>query len=176
MNKTDEQILITGIHPDGEHFQIEKMRAHREGIQHLAISVFVFCGPDLLLQRRAAGKYHCAGQWANTCCSHPDWQEEPAACADRRLRDELGITTPLMPRGIVEYEADVGNGLVENERVHLFRGEIADKDIAINPNPEEVSETAWLPLAEIERRIEADPGQFTPWFRIYMKKWLTKFS
>ena len=68
-------ILIPAILPDGRLVPMEKMEAHRKGQLHLAVSVFVFAGPRLLIQRRAGSKYHCAGQWANTCCTHPDFAE-----------------------------------------------------------------------------------------------------
>ncbi len=56
-------------------------------------------GDTVLIQRRALGKYHTPGLWANTCCTHPHWDEPPEACALRRLREELGIEglTPASP-------------------------------------------------------------------------------
>ena len=60
----DIQILIPAIADDGSLFSVEKMEAHRRGLLHLAVSVFVFAGDEMLIQRRAAGKYHSGGQWA----------------------------------------------------------------------------------------------------------------
>jgi len=34
-----------------------------------------------MLQKRAAHKYHCAGLWPNTCCTHPRPYEIQAATA-----------------------------------------------------------------------------------------------
>ena len=50
----------------------EKFAAHRDGGRlHLAFSVYVFNAKgELLLQRRAPGKYHFAGLWSNSCCGH----------------------------------------------------------------------------------------------------------
>ena len=45
----------------------EKMDVHKKGLLHRAFSVFLFNGDRLLIQRRAEGKYHSAGLWANTC-------------------------------------------------------------------------------------------------------------
>jgi len=70
---------------------VGKLEAHQRGLRHKAVSVFVLCGDDLLIQRRAMGKYHTPGLWANTCCTHPHWGEAPEACAQRRLRQELGV-------------------------------------------------------------------------------------
>ncbi|MGH9296215.1 MAG: isopentenyl-diphosphate Delta-isomerase, partial [Acidimicrobiales bacterium] len=65
---------------------LDKLGAHRApGRLHLAFSVFVFRGGEVLVQRRAASKYHFPGVWANACCSHPEPGEDLVASARRRL-------------------------------------------------------------------------------------------
>jgi isopentenyl-diphosphate delta-isomerase len=163
-------ITIPAIAEDGSLYPIEKLEAHRRGIQHLAISVFVFSRDRLLIQRRAMDKYHCGGLWANTCCTHPHWGESPEASAPRRLREELGITgLTLEPLGIIDYRAEVGGGLIENERVHMFRA-VADV-VELCPNPEEVCDTRWVTLPDLVSEVRATPQAFTPWFRIYIDQW-----
>jgi isopentenyl-diphosphate delta-isomerase len=162
---------IAGIDASGRLYPIDKMRAHREGALHLAVSVFVLCGDALLVQRRAAGKYHCAGMWANTCCTHPQWDEAPADAAARRLVEELGVKLPLKATGVIEYAADVTDGLREHERVHVFRGEAAQEDIELNPDPAEVAAVAWIDVGELKRRAGRTPRCYAPWFRIYLERW-----
>lgn len=154
---------------DGELKSVEKLKVHQLGLRHKAVSVFVLRGPNLLLQKRAACKYHTPGLWANTCCTHPDWNEVPVDCAARRLREELGITG-LSPRfsTVLEYRADVGQGLIEHELVDVFRAE-ATADIKLNTNPDEVSDTRWVNVAELIAEIDHAPERFTPWLRIYMR-------
>lgn len=164
-------ITIPAIAADGALYEVEKLAAHRAGLLHLAISVFVFDGDALLIQRRAMGKYHCGGLWANTCCSHPHWGETPAAAAARRLREELGFAAPLTPLGVSEYRADVGGGLIEHERVHLFRGAADAATLRLAPDPAEVAETRWVTAAALEAEVAANPAAFTPWFRIYLARW-----
>jgi isopentenyl-diphosphate delta-isomerase len=149
---------------------VDKLEVHRKGLRHKAVSVFVLAGGEVLLQKRAAGKYHTPGLWANTCCTHPDWEEAPAACAVRRLREELGIAG-LSPewRGQVEYRADVGGGLVEHEVVEVFVAE-APKGLPVRPNPEEVQAVRWARLDGLAAEIAADPGVFTPWLKIYLEE------
>ena len=66
---------------------MEKMQAHVEGRLHRAISVFIFNSKyELLLQQRATNKYHSAGLWTNTCCTHPMPGETVAAAAVRLFR------------------------------------------------------------------------------------------
>ncbi|EPX82663.1 isopentenyl-diphosphate Delta-isomerase [Salipiger mucosus] len=153
---------------DGTLQPVEKLRAHREALRHKAVSVFVMRRDALLIQRRAAGKYHTPGLWANTCCTHPDWGEDPTDCAHRRLREELGITG-LSPRhrGVVEYRADVGGGLVEREVVDLYTAE-APADMPLAPNPVEVMATRWITLADLRQDLAEHPEVYTPWLRIYL--------
>lgn len=154
---------------DGILTPVEKLEAHQRGLRHKAVSVFVMRGDALLIQRRAAGKYHTPGLWANTCCTHPHWDEDPATCAHRRLNDELGITgLDLTRREAIEYRADVGNGLVEHEVAEVFVGQARD-DLAITPAPDEVQDTRWIALPDLLREIEETPQVFTPWIRIYMR-------
>ena len=155
---------------DGKLVPVEKLEVHRRGLRHLAISVFVMRGHDLLLQRRAAGKYHTPGLWTNTCCTHPHWGEDPVACAERRLREELGISG-LQPRlrDTIEYRADVGNGLTEHELVDILLAD-APEDLAVTPNPDEVGAVRWIGLHELDSELQRWPERFTPWMRIYMAR------
>lgn len=163
-------ITIPAIAGDGSLYPVEKLEAHRSALLHQAISIFVCDGSRVLLQRRALGKYHCGGLWANSCCTHPRFGESPADAAPRRLVEELGVAVPLAPRGVVEYRADVGGGLVEHERVHLFLGEAPEAALALAPDPEEVMETRWAGLDEVTREVDARPERFTPWMRIYLAR------
>lgn len=164
-------IIIPGIAGDGSLFPIEKLQAHREAVFHLAISVFVFDGPHLLIQQRALSKYHCGGLWANTCCSHPNWNESVEACARRRLDDELGISVPLERRRTVEYSADVGGGLHEHERVSMFVASADRTTLALDANPDEVMATRWIAPADLRTEMRTHPERFTPWFRLYLRRY-----
>ncbi|HET8790354.1 MAG TPA: NUDIX domain-containing protein, partial [Modicisalibacter sp.] len=134
------------------------------------ISIFVFRGAELLLQRRAADKYHSAGLWANTCCSHPYWGERVETCAMRRLDEELGMRLPLRAAGSLDYIADVGRGLVENERVHCFVGDYPRDAPGIAPNPHEVADIRWMSVSVLRRDIAAEPAIYAPWLRIYLER------
>ncbi|MFB2552374.1 isopentenyl-diphosphate delta-isomerase [Ensifer soli] len=170
MPRSEAPVLIPAVAGDGSLYPIEKMKAHVDGQLHLAVSVFVFDGEHLLLQRRAQAKYHCGGQWANTCCTHPHWRETLDAAAGRRLTEELGVTLPLVRHVTVDYAADVGNGLSEHERVTLFSA-VADRaTLALSPDPCEVSETRWITRADLMTEIAATPERFTPWLGIYLAR------
>jgi isopentenyl-diphosphate delta-isomerase len=159
--------VIPAIAENGSLYPIEKLEAHRVGALHLAISVFVFCEGQLLIQRRALGKYHSPGLWANTCCSHPHWGEAPETAATRRLQEELGLVCDLSFAGVTEYRADVGSGLIEHERVHAY---VADLPFLpkLSLNPEEVMEVDWISVADLKQAIAREPGKFAEWLKQYL--------
>ena len=154
---------------DGELRPVEKLEAHRRGLRHKAISVFVLREGDVLLQRRALDKYHTPGLWANTCCTHPFWGEAPLDCATRRLGEELGLAdVPLAYRDTVEYRADVGGGLIEHEVVDIFVGDVP-AGTEPRANPDEVMDTIWVPLERLAEDVARRPDGFTPWLQIYLR-------
>ncbi len=149
---------------------VEKLDVHRRGLRHKAVSVFVLFGDEVLIQRRAAGKYHTPNLWANTCCTHPLWDESPRACAARRLGEELGLRDlPLVWRDCIEYRAEVGQGLVEHEVVDVFVSRPEARPDPV-PDPSEVAATRWITLPALAAEIAAEPERFTPWLRIYLAR------
>ncbi|ARU02604.1 isopentenyl-diphosphate Delta-isomerase [Yoonia vestfoldensis] len=148
---------------------VEKLEAHQRGLKHKAVSVFVMNRGRVLIQQRALDKYHTPGLWANTCCTHPAWDEDPAACALRRLDEELGITG-LYPthRDQIEYRADVGDGLIEHELVEVYVAD-APNNLRIAPNPAEVMATAWVDFYDLSADVTRHPEHYTPWLQIYLR-------
>lgn len=153
---------------------VEKLKVHQLGLRHKAVSVFVLSGDAVLIQQRAAHKYHTPNLWANTCCTHPHWGEADLACAQRRMAEELGITgLTLTPVGEVAYRADVGGGLIEDEVVQVFTA-VAAQTLPMALNPEEVQAARWVRLPDLLTEIAASPDQFTPWLRIYLTQHRTQ--
>ena len=146
----------------------DKLEVHLKGLRHKAVSVFVVAGDQLLIQQRALVKYHTPGLWANTCCTHPEWGEAALDCAHRRLQQELGIAgLELVHKGQLEYRANVGGNMIEDEVVEVFLAETTP-DLPITPNPDEVMDYRWISLADLQQKIEENQEMFTPWLRIYM--------
>ncbi len=141
----------------------EKAAAHAAGRLHRAFSIFVFDRTGrLMLQRRAAGKYHSAGRWSNTCCGHPRPGETVEQAAHRRLREEMGFDCRLVEVARYRYTAHLEGGLVENEIDHLFAGEF---DGPPSPDPAEAESWRWADPRRLLRQIAAAPQRFTAWFR-----------
>jgi len=149
------------LNSDGSLKTLDKLEAHRRGILHRAVSVFIFNSRgQLLLQKRAAGKYHSSELWTNTCCTHPRTGEKPSETACRRLREEMGLESKLKEIFSFLYQADVGNGLIEYEFDHVFTG-ISDRSPA--PDPAEASDWKWISLEDLEAALAKHPEEFTPW-------------
>ena len=143
---TDDDAVVLVDRNDKEVGTAPKLDAHRRGLTHRAVSALVRNSKgSMLLQRRAAGKYHSAGLWTNACCSHPRPDESTAAAAQRRLMEEMGVDCPLAPLFITSYRAQVSNDLVEDEVVHVFGG-VHEGQIA--PDTAEVSAWKWISLAD----------------------------
>lgn len=149
---------------DGRLAVKEKIEAHCRGLLHRAISVFIFNDRnELLLQRRAADKYHSPDKWTNTCCTHPLPGETPFLSAQRRLREEMGLVVALTEAFTFSYRADVGNGLIENEFDHVFFG-VSNRNP--NPDPAEVSGWEWENIENLKRNLIINPEKYSPWLRL----------
>jgi isopentenyl-diphosphate Delta-isomerase len=160
--KNQDVILVTA--QDEEIGVMEKMETHRKGLLHRAFSVFIFDREGrMLLQQRAAQKYHGGLLWTNACCSHPYPDENVQDAAERRLNEELGFSTPLKKIFAFTYRAEVENGLIEHEYDHVFAGEYESE---IKPDSEEVAAYTYKSMEEIAALLTEKPSIFTTWFRI----------
>jgi len=140
---------------------MEKLEAHRQGALHRAFSVFLFDDQGrLLMQQRAATKYHSALLWTNTCCSHPRPGESLEAGAKRRLVEEMGMDADVRHRFRFIYNARFENGLQEHELDHVFFGHAIGTP---SPDPDEVCDWRFVEMAALQLEMERHPEQFTAW-------------
>ena len=141
-----------------------KMEAHEKAILHRAFSVFIFNkNGDLMLQQRAADKYHSPLLWTNTCCSHQRDGESNLEAGKRRLNEEMGFTTDLKEVFSFVYKAPFDNGLTEHELDHVMIGYFNEKP---SINKEEVASYKWMSLEDVKTDIERNPLLYTEWFKI----------
>ncbi len=148
---------------------MEKQQAHVNGLLHRAFSVFVFNDKgEMLLQKRAAGKYHSPNQWTNAVCSHPRENESYKQGAERRLFEELGIKADLTEKFNFIYKADVGKNLWEHELDYVFTT-IYNGDFHLNED--EVSEIRFISMQDLDKEMKNNPENFTEWFKIILKEY-----
>lgn len=165
--QTADRVQLTS--PDGKTVgYATKLDAHRgKGMLHRAISVLLRdASGNVLLQRRATGKYHFGGRWANTCCSHPYGDETPSDAAARALREEMRIECTVTQVGTFVYRAsDPASGLTEWEYDHVFVG---THDGEVNPNSDEVAEAQWFAL-DAAMALSRDPDRAAPWLAYVLR-------
>lgn len=160
MSGEDELILVDLL--DRETGTAGKMRCHEEGLLHRAFSVFLVHGDEILLQRRAKGKYHSGGLWTNSCCSHPRQGESLPRAVERRLSEELGVTgVDCEEVGSFVYRQAFENGIVEFEYDHIFVGFY---DGQVEPDPEEADAVAWVALGDVLADLQSRPERYSSWF------------
>jgi isopentenyl-diphosphate Delta-isomerase len=165
---SDEEPIVLVDAQDVPQGVAPKAEVHRRGLKHRAISVLVRNhGGDMLLHRRNAEKYHSGGLWTNACCSHPRPGEAAEDAARRRLAKEMGIRCAVTPLFVAQYRAAVSNGYIEDEVVRVFG---STYEGPISPDPAEVSEWKWLPLAELADDLVRRPDRYTVWFRHYFRE------
>ncbi len=152
---------------DQEIGKMEKQEAHEKGLLHRAFSVFIFNDQkELLLQQRALTKYHSAGLWTNTCCSHPRVDETIVEAAHRRLQEEMGFDCFLEVKTSFIYKADFDNGLTEHEFDHVLVGNF-NGEVIINPT--EVACYKWVAIDWLKQDMMKNPNNYTAWFKIISK-------
>jgi len=153
---------------------MEKIEAHEKALLHRAFSVFVINkNNELMLQRRALGKYHSPGLWTNTCCSHPRVEETYENGAHRRLVEEMGFDCDLKDIFSFIYKAPFTNGLTEHELDHVFVGYSETEPII---NSDEVDSWKWIAMAELKQDIKQNPDNYTVWFKIIFEKFAEHFD
>lgn len=158
---TDSVILVD--ENDNETGYLDKLEAHQKGVLHRAFSILIFnSAGELLLQKRADTKYHSAGLWTNTCCSHPKPKEQMTDAVRRRLKEEMGISCDTNFAYKFLYRAALDQGLIEHELDYVFIGTCDDQPVI---NAQEVSAWQFVSLADIRKDLIKNPTAYTFWFK-----------
>jgi len=153
---------------------MEKLEAHEKGALHRALSVLIVNSKkEILLQRRALGKYHSPGLWTNTCCSHPYPGEDPNEAAKRRLQEEMGMSSELKFLFKFQYKCDFENGLIEHELDHVFIGQTDDTP---HLNMDEAMAFKWMSIEHLEQDMLSHPENYTFWFKWMIQKYRNEFT
>ena len=154
-------LLDDGGTPIGE---AEKFSVHGLSTPlHLAFSCHVYDSAGrVLVTRRALSKLTWPGVWTNSFCGHPFPGESLPDAIIRRAALELGLTVTDLEVVLPDfrYRAVDASGIVENEICPVYRAVTTD---AVQPNPDEVSEFAWLDPHALRGAVAAAPFAFSPW-------------
>lgn len=164
---SEENVILVDEN-DKEIGVMEKMEAHIQGKRHRAFSIFIFNEKgDLLLQKRAADKYHSAGKWTNTCCSHPRPGETTDDAAKRRLKEEMGMNVTVSKVFSFLYDTEIMPGITEHEYDHVYVG---TTDASPVLNLAEASDYRYISMKDLADELEANPNKYTKWLKICFEK------
>ena len=163
----EEQVILVN-EKDEQIGTMPKLEAHEKGVLHRAFSVFVLNDSgEMMMQQRAACKYHSPLLWTNTCCSHQRVGESNIEAGKRRLFEEMGFVTELKDVVSFMYKATFDNGLTEHEFDHVLVGTYNENP---NINIDEVNNFKWMTLEQVKVDMELNPDLYTEWFKIIFDK------
>lgn len=164
---TQEQVILVNEN-DEPIGSMEKIEAHEKALLHRAFSVFILNDKsEVMLQQRAASKYHSPLLWTNTCCSHQRAGETNIDAGKRRLLEEMGFQVDLKELFSFIYKAPFDNGLTEHELDHVMIGYSNQEP---NVNKEEVEDWKWMSMEAIKHDMKDHPENYTAWFKIIFEK------
>ena len=166
-----------------------KVKCHLyEGILHRAFSVLLFnLDNKLLIQQRADEKITFPSIWANSCCSHPLYEngeengiEGAKKAAIRKLTQELGIESGKIKSDDLNfitkmhYKARADEKWIEHEVDYIF---VAKVSVQINPNSNEIQKIAYVNNKELDELFQKSNNRdvkIGPWFRLIRDNFLDK--
>ena len=169
--------------------QESKVNCHlNEGKLHRAFSVLLFdLNNKLLIQQRADEKITFPSIWANSCCSHPLYQngeqngiEGAKSAAIRKLTQELGIKMGKIRLGDLNfitkmhYKSRADEKWIEHEVDYIF---VVKMDVQIDPNSNEIQRIKYVDKKELDNLFEMSNNgdvKIGPWFRLIRNHFLDK--
>lgn len=153
----DANDRVIDVMPRGE--------VHRLGLMHRSVHILVFNSAQaFFIQKRSMSKDSNPGLWDSSAAGHLDSGEDYVDCARRELGEELGIDHPGPLERLFRLPASAITGM---EHCTVYRC-VHDGPMALQAD--EVEEGAWIPLAEMDRRVAAEDPGLTPILKLIWHK------
>ncbi len=160
----DEKLILVDENDKVIGYENKDVCHNGDGMLHRAFSIFIFNDRgELLLQQRSKNKRLWGLFWSNTCCSHPRKGETYEQATERRLKEELGLQTPLTFLYKFQYQARFGDKGSENEVCSVYVGKTNQ---APQVNPNEIAAVRYVSPEQLEKEMREHPERFTPWFKM----------
>ncbi len=154
----DEHDVVVGRNTRGE--------VHRLGLRHRAVHVLVFNRQgEVFLQKRSMRKDCWPGVWDSSASGHLDAGEEYDACAERELREEIGLELPCPPVRVFKVGACAESG---HEFAWVYWAQ-AEGPFGLDPT--EVEGGGWFAPGAVDRWLAERPGDFAGAFRLIWRRW-----
>lgn len=149
LDVVDANDTVVDVMPRGE--------VHRLGLMHRSVHILVFGSAQaFFLQKRSMSKDSNPGLWDSSAAGHVDSGEDYHHCAQRELGEELGIHHPGPLEHLFHLPASTTTGMEHCTVYRCFH----DGPMALQAD--EIEEGAWIPLAEMDRRVAAEDPTLTP--------------
>lgn len=160
----DEELILVDEH-DNEIGNLSKDKCHDgNGVLHRAFSLFIFNEQgEVLLQQRSAQKRLWPLYWSNTCCSHPRRNETMELAVERRLEQELGMSSDCLFLFKFIYHANFNNIGSEHELCWVYLGKSKD-EVTVNAN--EIADWRHVSIEQLNIELEQNGEAFTPWMKL----------
>lgn len=164
----DEKLILVD-ESDNEIGNLSKEACHDgEGQLHRAFSLFIFNDAgEVLLQQRSEQKRLWPMYWSNACCSHPRRGEDMETAVNRRLHQELGMSSRLQFLFKFIYQAQYDEGGAEHELCWVYLGHSNDP-VVVNAN--EIADWRFVSVETLNSELSARPEKFTPWMKLEWRR------
>ena len=164
MNSDDEIYDVVDM-DDRVISKATRKEIHQKNLIHRSVHIFVFNTEGFLfLQKRALSKDENPGFWDTSSAGHVDSGESYLTAANRELKEELGISEPLVP--FMQIKA-----CQESYWEHVTAYTCTTRQ-SIVINPAEISEGRFWSLNEINQTLSKKNIPFTSTFKIIFIKYL----
>jgi isopentenyldiphosphate isomerase len=149
------------------HLAKPRLEAHRSGLWHRTVHVWIVNGTEMLLfQKRALSKESFPGLWDVSAAGHVSTGEPLVAAARREVFQELGIHVAEAELGFLfttQTSSIQREGtFVDNEFNHVYA---VNRDVSISElalQESEVADAQYVPCGELRRLAESGDPAFAP--------------
>jgi len=132
-----------------------RSEVHRLGLRHRAAHVLVFNSRgEIFLQKRSMKKDRQPGLWDSSASGHVNAGEDYDACAERELREEIGLIIAQPLERLFKLDASEET---DQEFTWVYR---CHSDGPFNLDAEEIERGDWFAPAEVTRWMAERPQDF----------------
>ena len=147
--------------------QAPRSEVHRRGLRHRAVHVLVFDRQGrIFLQKRSMKKDCFPGTWDSSASGHLDRGEAYDACAEREVREEIGVRLEHPPERLFKLDACRETG---EEFCWVYRT-IHDGPFTLHPD--EIERGDWFEVERVTRWVEERPADFASAFVVIWRRFL----